>query len=120
MIIVVTSEGPTPQDRVDPRFGRAKYFMVYDSDAGKWESVDNKQNLQAAQGAGIQAAATVANKKCTVLITGHCGPKAFRVLESANVEIYLCPESVSVSGALEKYKKGELKKADNADVEGHW
>lgn len=119
MIIAITSEGATTDSSVDPRFGRAKFFLVYNDENGKWESVDNKQNFQAAQGAGIQAATTIANKNCNVLITGHCGPKAFRTLSAAGVEICLC-DSGTVQEALEKYKRGELTKTSNADVEGHW
>jgi len=119
MIIAITSEGDTTDSRVDPRFGRAKFFLVYNDEYGKWECVDNMQNFQAAQGAGIQAATTIANKKCNVLITGHCGPKAFRALSAAGVAIYLC-DSGTVKEAFEKFQKGELKKTENADVQGHW
>lgn len=119
MIIAVTSEGDTTDSKVDPRFGRAKFFLIYNDEYGRWEPVDNKQNFQAAQGAGIQAATTIANKKCNVLITGHCGPKAFRALSAAGVGVYLC-DSGTVKETLEKFQKGELKKVDSADVEGHW
>ena len=119
MIIAVTSEGATTDSKVDPRFGRAKFFLIYNDEYGKWESIDNVQNFQAAQGAGIQAAATVANKNCTVLITGHCGPNAFRAFSAANIDVYLC-DSGTVKEALEKFKRGELTKTGNADVEGHW
>lgn len=119
MIIAITSDGDTTDSQVDPRFGRAKFFLVYNDENGKWESVDNEQNFQAAQGAGIQAATTVANKKCNVLITGHCGPNAFRTLSAAGIDIYLC-ETGTVKEILEKFNNGELKKINNADVEGHW
>lgn len=119
MIIAITSEGDTIDSQVDPRFGRAKFFLIYNDEYGKWEGVDNKQNFQAAQGAGIQAATTIAQKNCNVLITGHCGPKAFRALSAAGVAIYLC-DSGTVKEVFEKFQKGELKKIDNADVEGHW
>ena len=119
MIIAITSEGDTTGSKVDPRFGRTKFFLIYNDEYGRWERVDNKQNFQAAQGAGIQAATTIANKKCNVLITGHCGPKAFRALSAAGVATYLC-DSGTVKEALEKFQKGELKKSDNADVQGHW
>ena len=119
MIIAITSDGTTPQSQLDPRFGRTKYFLTYDDEKGSWETIDNSQNFQAAQGAGIQAATTVANNSCGVVITGHCGPKAFRTLTAAGVAVYLC-DAGTVEEALQKFQKGELKKIDNADVEGHW
>ena len=119
MIIAISSEGATTDSKVDPRFGRAKFFLIYNDEYGRWDSIDNKQNFQAAQGAGIQAATTIANNNCTVLITGHCGPKAFRALSAAGIDLYLC-DSGTVKEALEKFKRGELTKNSNADVEGHW
>jgi len=119
MIIAVTAEGTAPQSKLDPRFGRSKYFLIYNESNGAWECVDNNQNLNAAQGAGIQAATIIAQKKCNVIITGHCGPKAFRTLAAAGVEVYLC-DSGTVEESLHKYQHGVLKKISSADVEGHW
>lgn len=119
MRIAITSDGNTPESRLDPRFGRAKFFLLYDEDKKTWETIDNEQNFQAAQGAGIQSATTIANNNCNVIITGHCGPKAFRTLMAAGVEVYLGKEE-TVINALEAFQKGELKKIDSADVEGHW
>jgi predicted Fe-Mo cluster-binding NifX family protein len=80
---------------------------------------DNSQNLNAAQGAGIQAAATVSRLGATVLITGHCGPKAFRALMAAGIKIYTGATG-TVSEAIAQFKAGKLSLADAADVEGHW
>ena len=46
--------------KVDPRFGRAKYFIIYDTETKEMEVVGNEQNFQAAQGAGVQSAQNVA------------------------------------------------------------
>ena len=119
MKVAVTSRGPTLDDEIDPRFGRAQVFLVVDTDTGEFEAVDNKQNLEAAQGAGIQAGRIVADHGAEVLITGHCGPNAFRTLSAAGIKVVLGAEG-TVGEAVEKLKKGELKPAGDADVEGHW
>jgi predicted Fe-Mo cluster-binding NifX family protein len=119
MKIAVTSQGTTHDSPIDTRFGRAQYFLVHDDQTGTWESISNEQNMQAAQGAGIQAATTVANAGCTVLITGHCGPKAYRTLRSAGIDIYTS-KAVTVDQALAAFLQGTLHKLDQADVEGHW
>ena len=119
MKIAVTARGDGMDAAVDPRFGRAMKFVVVDLDSGEATSVDNAQNMNAAQGAGIQAAQNVANLGVEALLTGHCGPKAFRVLNAAKVKIHV-GASGTVAEAVEKYKKGELELADSADVEGHW
>ena len=119
MKIAVSSTGKSLQDKVDPRFGRAKGFVIFDTESGESRPVDNAQNLNALQGAGIQAADTVISQGAEVLITGHCGPKAFRTLQAAGVKIYLGAME-TVGEAIEKFRKGELSLAASADVNGHW
>lgn len=104
---------------LDSRFGRAPKFLVYDLESESFEVVDNQQNLNAAQGAGIQSAETVARQGAKALVTGHCGPKAFRVLCAAGIKIYNT-DAPTVAAALEQYRAGQLVEANSADVEGHW
>lgn len=119
MKIAISAKGKDVDSKLDARFGRAVGFIVYDSDAGECTFIDNFQNLEASQGAGIQAAQSIVDQGVEVLITGHCGPKAFKVLKSAGIKIYLATEG-TVRTAILKYKNSELKEIDNADVEGHW
>ncbi|NMA41891.1 MAG: dinitrogenase iron-molybdenum cofactor biosynthesis protein [Oligosphaeraceae bacterium] len=119
MKIAITTSGSDLQAPLDSRFGRAAAFLIYDLDSEQFNVVSNKQNMQAAQGAGIQAAETVAAQGVGALITGNCGPKAFRVLQAADVKVYNC-NAATVEEALQLYRKGELKEADGANVSGHW
>ncbi len=80
MKIAFTTSGDNLEAPLDSRFGRAPKFLIYDSDEDTFTVIDNQQNLNAAQGAGIQSAETVARLGAESLVTGHCGPKAFRVL----------------------------------------
>jgi predicted Fe-Mo cluster-binding NifX family protein len=119
MKIAISAEGKSPESPVDTRFGRAKYFIVHDDEPQIWDALDNNQNLQAAQGAGIQSASIVVNAGCTTLITGHCGPKAFAALNKAGLTVYAVAGG-TVREAVESFKRGELKKLEAADVDGHW
>ncbi|MFH0702213.1 MAG: NifB/NifX family molybdenum-iron cluster-binding protein [bacterium] len=119
MKIAITSSSKNLESELDLRFGRAIGFIIYDLDGNSYEFIDNKQNLNAMQGAGIQAAQNVINQNVDAVITGHCGPKAFGVLSSVGVKIYTSSES-SIKEVIEKFKKGELQEASSADVEGHW
>ena len=119
MKVAVTARGDTPDAEVDPRFGRARAFIVMDTENEGFKVVDNQQNLNAAQGAGIQAAQAVSALSAGAVITGHCGPKAFRALRAAKIDVFTGAAG-TVKEAFEKYKRGELKQAENADVEGHW
>ena len=119
MKIAISSSGTTLEDNVDPRFGRAKYFLVYDTESSTFHAVENSQNLNAAQGAGIQAGQLVAAAGATVLLTGNCGPKAFQVLGQAGIGVYVKVQG-TVNQAIENWKAGKLTAADEANVEGHW
>jgi len=104
---------------LDSRFGRALKFLVYDTETKTFALMDNEQNLQAAQGAGIQSAQTVASSGAEALIACHCGPKAYRVLAAANIKVYTT-NAATVKEALDLYQEGKLVESSAADVEGHW
>jgi predicted Fe-Mo cluster-binding NifX family protein len=119
MKIAISAAGRNPDSPMDARFGRAGYFQIFDDDTGEYEVIDNTSGRDAMQGAGVQAGELIAGCGASVLITGHCGPKAFRVLNGAGVKVMLCGGG-SVESALEKYRKGGLKEAAGPDVNGHW
>jgi len=119
MKIAVTSTGTDLESEVDPRFGRAPYFLVVDSETFDFEALDNKENVNALKGAGIQAAGMVSNKGAEVLLTGFCGPNAFKVLKAAKIGV-ANNASGTVRDAVEAYLEGRLPLADEADVEGQW
>jgi predicted Fe-Mo cluster-binding NifX family protein len=119
MKIAVSSSGKDMESQLDPRFGRSSYFIIIDLETMAFEVVENSQNLNLPQGAGIQAAKTIIENRADVLITGHCGPKAFKVLQSAGVIIMIGAKG-SVGDAIQQFKNGELETAQEADVEGHW
>lgn len=119
MKVAITSTGTDLSSPLDPRFGRAKYFLLVDTDSYAVTVQDNAVNLNAAQGAGVQAAEAVVRMGAEAVLTGNCGPKAFRVLEAAGTKVYLC-EGGSVEEALQQFKAGTLQAASSANVEGHW
>jgi len=119
MLIAITAQDETPDSVIDPRFGRAARFVLYDDATDTYAAHDNTQNLQAAQGAGIQAAQTVSELGADWVLTGHCGPKAFRVLQAAGIRVAVgC--TGTVREAVEQFRAGDLHAADTPDVEGHW
>ena len=119
MKIAVTSQGAEMDSPVDPRFGRARHFVLVDTDTGEFTIHDNAQNLNAPQGAGIQAAEAVARLGAQAVLTGNVGPKAFEALRAGNVTMYT-GVSGSVRQAVEEFKAGQLQSAAKANVQGHW
>jgi predicted Fe-Mo cluster-binding NifX family protein len=119
MKIAISAAGSRPDSPMDARFGRAGYFQIFDTETDEYEVIDNTQGMDAMQGAGIQASELVAGRGVSVLITGHCGPKAFRVLSGAGIKVMLCGGG-TVENALEKYRSGSLEEAAGPDVNSHW
>ncbi|MDY6913166.1 MAG: NifB/NifX family molybdenum-iron cluster-binding protein [Planctomycetota bacterium] len=119
MKLVITSQGQDLSSQVDPRFGRAKCFMVVDTDSEAFIAHDNSQNLNAVQGAGIQAGKTIIDLGAEAVVTGNIGPKAFATVQAGNVKVYIGATG-TVADALEQFKAGKLQQATGANVEGHW
>lgn len=118
MKIAITATGPALDDLVDARFGRCACFLLVDPDSGELEAIENP-NIAMGGGTGIQSAQLMADKGVQTVLTGNCGPNAFRVLGAAGIHV-----TVGVSGrvrdALEQYKRGELVTAGKADVTSHF
>jgi predicted Fe-Mo cluster-binding NifX family protein len=119
MRIAVSTTGTTLEAPLEPRFGRAPRFLIWDQNEGKVVLLDNKPNVHATQGAGVQAATLVSRANVEGVVTGHCGPKAFRVLDAAGIKVFLSRAS-TVQEALDEIRQGRLSPSGGADVEGHW
>lgn len=120
MKIAITAHGHDRQSPVDSRFGRADYFVLYDQESDTWDSIPNTQNLEAAHGAGIQAGQSLAKTGAKILITGHVGPKAFRVLQAEQIAMYSFGDmSSTVEEAIAAFNDGKLSVIDVPGAMGH-
>ena len=116
MKIVVTASGPILDAAVDPRFARCSYFLCVDSETDTFEAMENTG--EAESGAGIKAAQLLASKDAGVVLTGNCGPNAFRTLSAAGIPVVLGCAGV-VREVIERYKTGQLQPAGEPDVPAH-
>ena len=114
-IIAVTSEGPSLDDQVDPRFGRAAGFLLVDLETMDTRYISNGQSQVMAQGAGIQAAEIVAREGVGWVLTGYVGPKAFKALNAAGIKVGQNLEGLTVRQAMEKFKSGVIESAQGAN-----
>jgi predicted Fe-Mo cluster-binding NifX family protein len=120
MKIAITSYGKDLSSKTDRSFGRAKWFILVDTETGAFEAHSNEQNVNAAQGAGIQAAQNVANLEAEVVLTGNVGPNAFRTLSAASIGIFIVKADMTVEQALSEWKEGKLQETSESTIEGHW
>jgi predicted Fe-Mo cluster-binding NifX family protein len=115
--IAISATGPSLDAEVDPRFGRCQYFLIIDPDTMEFEAIDNT-NKMASGGAGIASAQAVASKGVQVVLTGDCGPNAYRTLEAAGIQV-VTGVSGNIRKAIEQYKSGEFKTTSKPSVGSH-
>lgn len=111
MKIVLTASSPHIDGPVDPRFGRAAYMLVIDTDTGQAEGFDNP-GQHAPGGAGIKAAQFVTNLNVQAVISGDFGPHASEALRTAQINMFLYGDCRTVSEAAERFKAGRLQQID--------
>jgi predicted Fe-Mo cluster-binding NifX family protein len=102
MNICITSQGPDLESQVDPRFGRCAYYIIYDTQTDKFESISNP-NLQGLSGVGIQNAQFMSEKGVEALLTGNLGPNATSVLQQSGIKTFT-GISGTVKDAVENFK----------------
>jgi len=116
MMVCVTSTGNSLDSQVDPRFGRAAWFLFVDQDSLELKEAIENPNVNAMGGAGIQSAQLVADKGAQVLLTGSLGPNAVTALSAAGIKVVTGVHGVTCREAVEKLKKGELVPTDAGGV----
>jgi len=120
MKVAITASGEDLNSPVDRVFGRARYFVITNTEETNVEVLENSQNVNAAQGAGIQSARQIANKSVDVVLTGNVGPNAFRALEAASIKAYQFESDVlTVRDALAAWKEGRLQEVKAPTAKGH-
>jgi predicted Fe-Mo cluster-binding NifX family protein len=119
MRVAITSQGDDLEGNVDARFGRAAKFLLVDTATMSLQVIENTQSLNLARGAGIQAAQNIIPHHPDVILTGNCGPKAFKVLQAAGLKVVLGVKG-KIRDALQDYVEGKVQPANGANVEGHW
>lgn len=107
MKICITSTGKAVEAKVDPRFGRAPYFIIVDTDSDAIEVVDNSATAES-QGAGISAAQFVSDKGVEAVLTGRVGPNASRAFQASGITVLEeISSQESVKEVIGRFKKGE-------------
>jgi len=112
MKTAISSTGVDLESRVDPRFGRAPYFIFLEDEPGaklKVYSIENTAS-EAAAGAGTEAAQQVVREKVDAVVSGAVGPNAFEIFEKLGIDVFPVQGDMTVREAYERLKNGSLKK----------
>ncbi len=115
MKICITSQGDSLDSQVDSRFGRCQYFIIADTESSEFEAIENS-NVSGMGGVGVQSGQFMAERAVRAVLTGNVGPNAFRVLQTAGINVITGVSGV-VKTAIERYNKGELKPIQDPSVD---
>ncbi len=111
MKIAMPVDNSNLKSTVSSSFGRAPYFLIYETDTKKAEFIDNGA-VASQGGAGIKAAQTIVDSGAQALITPQCGENAAKVINAADIDIYKNQEN-SIINTIESFTLGKLPKLDN-------
>ncbi len=118
MKIAISTTGETLSSELDPRFGRAQYFIIYDTEQDQIDAfINNNSNVNAQGGAGTNASQLIANSGATAVISGNFGPNAVKGLNAFDIEMY-STEVSTIKEIISNFKAGKLNKVSTATVPG--
>jgi predicted Fe-Mo cluster-binding NifX family protein len=116
MKISVSARGESLDSEVDPRFGRTAGFVLFDSESGSAEYLDNSAQQDSAKGTGVKAAQLIAKAGAEALITGQLGPNAAQFLRKSGIKIYACT-SGTVREAIQMLQENGLEELADDDIQ---
>ena len=116
MKISVSARGESLDSEVDPRFGRTAGFVLFDSESGSAEYLDNSAQQDFAKGTGVKAAQLIAKAGAEALITGQLGPNAAQFLRKSGIKIYACT-SGTVREAIQMLQENGLEELADDDIQ---
>jgi predicted Fe-Mo cluster-binding NifX family protein len=100
--IAVASRGLPLDSELEPQFDRAEYFVVFDTDSGQFDVVDNRGKTGTQQDVEVRGALDLVYLGVDAVITTNVAPRPASVLQAGNVEVYADAWG-NVTDAFEEY-----------------
>ncbi|MGQ9621612.1 MAG: NifB/NifX family molybdenum-iron cluster-binding protein [Bacteroidales bacterium] len=92
MKVAITSSGNSLESKIDQRFGRCEYFVIYDTETGDVEIIPNSSK-DVSEGAGPASVQFVAARNVKKIISGEFGIKVKALLDSLKVQMIILKDS---------------------------
>lgn len=101
MKVAITSTGDNTDAKIDSRFGRCSYFVVYDTESGSTEFIPNP-NLESIEGAGPASVQLVASKGVSKVVSGEFGAKVKSIFDQLKIQLIVVNDpSKKISDIIE-------------------
>lgn len=91
MKIAITSTGNNLESKLDQRFGRCQFFIIYDTETAGVEILPNP-NRDVEEGAGPASVQLVASRNVKKIISGEFGIKIKSLLDSLKIQMIVLKE----------------------------
>ncbi len=92
MKTAITSTGNNSDAKLDNRFGRCNYFVIYDSVSRSVEYLPNPF-AEAEEGAGSESVKLLAGRNVSRIISGEFGLKIKPLLDSMKIQMIVIKDS---------------------------
>lgn len=86
MKIAIPTDKPSIDGALFNKFGRAPYFLLYDTESKVIKFIENK-SISSVSGAGSQTAQLLIRERINVVVIDIIGPKAENVIKKAGITI---------------------------------
>lgn len=117
MKLMIGSEGCNLTDNVAVRFGKAPYYLVFDTKTGITECYKNDRED------GVEHSHQIIEKLgssgADTLIAVHIGPHAFKIAEDNGMKVFRTEKKITVSETISRFIKGELTRLNEPTVKKH-
>jgi len=112
MKIAIPTDGNELEDLVASHFGRAKNFLIYDTDNNKTNIIPNTSQHMGGQGVPPEL---LIQNNVNIVVCNSLGPKAVTNLKAAGIEIY-CGATNSIKQAIKDFSNNKLTQASKTNI----
>ena len=100
MKVAITSTGNSLESKLDQRFGRCAFFVIYDTETKATEFIPNP-NRDAEEGAGPASVQLVASRGVQKIVAGEFGVKIKSLLDSLKIQMIVYNPEKSVRDIID-------------------
>lgn len=92
MKVAITSTGNSLEAKLDSRFGRCSYFVVYDTESHSTEFIPNP-NKESIEGAGPASVQLIASRGAGKVVSGEFGAKVKSLFDSLKIKLVILKDT---------------------------
>ncbi|MFH1049670.1 MAG: NifB/NifX family molybdenum-iron cluster-binding protein [bacterium] len=112
MRLFISADSDDMSGKIDSSFGRCSFFLLYETEDDSFEFVRNPhQDSQTSVGSSVAQSAIEYKVKAVIAV--NPGPRAFKLLQNTNIQIYHVPENTSLKAVISSFEKNELLPLEN-------